>query len=115
MVDRAFAPNVTGVERGGRLEQQNVCLFIGHGTMFGFPRNDDEFTFLEPHMTIAEFHAESTFNHEEKLIFLVMVVPEEFALEFNELDKLTIELSDDPGTPGIFEDGNLFAEIYLIH
>src|SRR5271165_5607584 len=105
VVDCAVAADVAGVQSRGGLEQEDVRLFVGHGAMFRFSWYNDELAFFEPDVPVSELHAKATLDHEEELVFVFMMMPEELALEFNELDELSIQLADDSRTPVIVENG----------
>jgi hypothetical protein len=51
---------------------------------------------------------------EEQLVLALVVVPDELAFELRELDVLTVELADDPGTPTLRELPELLREVDLL-
>ena len=42
---------------------------------------------------VAELHAEPPLYHEKHLVFVVVVMPDELALELDQLDELSIEFA----------------------
>ena len=82
--------NVSGVERGFRLHQDEVDFFVGDRAMLDAARNDDEFAFADERFAIAELHAQRAFDDEEKFIFVVVVMPDEFAFEFDRFDMAVV-------------------------
>ena len=74
---------------------------MGNGPVFDAARNDQELAFLEPDLPVAEIHPESSLHHQEHLVLVLMVVPDEFSLELDEFDKLAVELADDLRAPMI--------------
>ena len=115
VIDRSFTADVSCIERGCRLEKEDVGFVFGNGAMFDVARDDNEFAFLEPDVPVAKLHAKPAFHNEEHLVFVFMMVPHEFALEFDELDKLAIQLTDDSRAPVFVQESELLAEIDLVH
>jgi hypothetical protein len=67
------------------------------------PRNNQQLAFLEPHVPLAELHAEPSSSDKEKLIFGIVPVPREFALEFHQFYMLPVEFRDDLRFPMILD------------
>lgn len=111
----AFILKVAGIERAGWLEQQHVNLFVCYGAVFDTAGNDEELALFEPDPAIAELHVEAALDDQEELVFMVMMVPHERTEEFDELDELAVQFSDDPGLPVIVEKRELLFEVDLIH
>jgi hypothetical protein len=53
------APHVTGVDRGSRLEQEQVHLLVRDGTVFDPARHDQTLTGVEHDFVIPELHTQS--------------------------------------------------------
>ena len=85
--------DVPGVERGRRLEKQDPAFFIGDRPVLDSARDHDELAFFEPDGLVAELDAEPAPHHQEHLIFVVMVMPDEFAIDLGELDLLTVQFA----------------------
>lgn len=58
-------------------------------------RNDDKLPFADELFIVAKFHPEGAFNDKEQLVFVVVVMPDKFAFEFDELDVRVIQLRND--------------------
>ena len=101
--DRPLVPHVAGVERRGRLEQQDVGLLVGHRAVLDAAGHDQERALLQPDVSVPELHAEAALHDEEKLILVVVVVPDERPLELDELHLLAVQLGDDLGLPLLAE------------
>jgi hypothetical protein len=112
--DRPLVLHVARVQRRTRLEQQNVGFLIGHWAVFDATRNDQELALLQPNMAIPELHAEPAFDHQEKLVLVVVVVPYEGGLELDQLHQLAVEFADNLRFPGVGETGEFFGEIYFV-
>ena len=50
------------------------------GQVLDAARHDDEFALIHDGFAIAEFHAQSAFDDQEQLVFVVVMMPDEFAL-----------------------------------
>ena len=58
--------------------------------MFGAAGYDDAFTGVEGDDVVSEFDAESSLPDEEEFVFVLVMVPGEFALHFDEFDFLIV-------------------------
>src|ERR1700680_2804989 len=114
-MQRAFVDDIPCVQRGCRLKEDHPAFFVSHGTMLDSPGNDNELAFLQPPLPVAELHPEAAFRHQEHLVFLVMMVPDELALEFAELHHLAIEFSRDVRFPGFLNVRELLSNVYFFH
>ena len=75
--------------------------------MLYIPWDNNEFAFFEPDVAIAKLHAKTAFDNKEQLVFMFMMVPHEFAVKLDELDKLTIKLADDSRAPMLVQQREL--------
>src|ERR1700683_3149812 len=94
-VDGTFVLNVAGIKCSGRFEQYNPAFFIRHGTVFHSAWHYYELAFFDPFMAVAKLHAEASFDHQEHLVLVLVVVKYEPAVELDELDVLSVELGGD--------------------
>ena len=83
--------------------------------MLNAARDYDEFAFLDPFVAITKFHPETAFDHKKQFVFMLMMVEDEFAHEFVELDVLAVELSGDVGLPVFGNFGELVGDVDLVH
>jgi hypothetical protein len=82
--------DVTGVQDACRFEAKDFGFFVGAGAMFGAAGYDEAFAGVEGDDVVSEFDAELTSPDEEELVFVLVMVPGEFAPDFDELDLLII-------------------------
>jgi hypothetical protein len=111
---RPCVSNAAGVERGCRLEQENVGFAGGNGLVLDAAWNDEELPGIEPHDTPSQVDVEVTVDDEEELVFAGVPVPDELTLQLGELDVLTVELADDSRAPALRELPQLLGEIHLL-
>src|SRR5262245_31361114 len=84
--DRPLVPRVARVESPSRLEQHDVNLLFGDGSVFNTSRHNQEFSLLQPRVAVPKFHPETPLDHQEEFILVVMLVPDELTLEFHQFD-----------------------------
>jgi len=77
--------------------------------------NDEELARIKRDDALAEMDFEMALENEEQLVFVLVVVPHELALELDELHVLAVELADDARTPVLRELPELLGEVYLLH
>ena len=93
----AFVDNVAGVQRGRGLEEQEPAFFIGCRLVFDAAGDNHELSFLDPlvmfaKVFVAVMHAEAAFDDEKQFVFVLVVVEDELAFDFIELDGLAVQL-----------------------
>lgn len=77
-----------------------MSFSCGHRFVLDSPRHDEELAFGEFDDSIAEVDFESAVEDEEEFIFLLVMMPDEFAFDLREFDLLTVEFADDPRACG---------------
>src|ERR1700678_2563644 len=112
---RALVYNITRIQRGSWLKQQNPAFVLGHGTMFHAPRHHNKFAFFNPFLPVEELHAESAFHHEEHFIFIVVMMKNKLALGLHQLYHLSVELARDVRLVVFRNLGKLFSDVDFSH
>jgi hypothetical protein len=64
---------------------------VGDRAMLNAMGNDDEFAFANYGFVIAKLHAQHAFDHEEKFVFNVVMVPDEFAFDLDDLHRAIVD------------------------
>ena len=83
-------------------------------------RNDDEFTFGEIQgffyaVIVFVIQTEVSAHHQEKFVFLLVVMPDELALEFYEFYLLAVQFTGDFRRP-VFGKGCQFVrQVHFLH
>jgi len=104
-----LAGSVARVQRSGRLEQQDPNLVVRDRPMLHASRDDEELALFERDGMVAKFHPEPAPNHQEQLIFVVMVMPDEGALKLDQFHLLTVQITDDLWRPVFGEQRELLS------
>ena len=73
--------------------------------------HDIELTRLQRNVTIFGFDCHASFQHQKEIIGIIMVVPNEFTLGFQNHDVIVIVAGYDFRAPLIFEAGQFFRQI----
>src|SRR5207245_6311543 len=106
---------VPGIQRGSRLKEQDPSFFLSHGPVLDASRYHDEFALLQPHLPVTELDAEAPFDHQEQLVFVLMMMPDELPFQLVELYQLAVELGGDVGLPILPDTGEFLGDVYLFH
>jgi hypothetical protein len=93
-----FVGDVSGVQCGFRLDQNDVDFFLSYGEMFHSARHDHKFALVHYRFAITEPHAQSAFDDQEQLIFIFMMMPDEFTFQLYGFDVAVVYL---PMTRGL--------------
>src|SRR6266478_3544411 len=110
-----FVLDIAGVQRRGRFKQDDPAFLLGHRTMLHAARHHDKLALLDPFMAVAEIHAEAAFHYQEHLVFVLMVMKDELAVQFDELDVLSVELRGDAGLVVFSDVGELLGDVDFGH
>src|SRR5262245_10772436 len=92
-----------------------MSLLLSDGPVFDATRDDQELAFFKPDVPIPKLHTKPTFDDEEKFVLMVVMVPDERPLEFDQFHLLLIQLADDLRFPLVAEQRQLLAEIDFLH
>src|SRR5882672_5065463 len=109
--DGTFIADVSRVQGRIRLEQQDMRFFVGNRQMLDAVRDDDELTRLDHEVAVPQLHPQPTLHDQKELVLTLVMVPDEFALEFRELHETVVYLADDFGTPLILKAAKHLGEI----
>jgi hypothetical protein len=82
--------------------------------MLHAPRHDDELALLQPKITVAQLHQQTAFDHQEELVLLVVLVPDELALQLGQLDLKVVQLAYDARAPALVELRELLRQVDLL-
>jgi hypothetical protein len=77
--DGPFVGDVSGIACGLRFNQNDVHFFVRHGAVLQAARDNYELTFANDSFPIAELHAQRSFDDQEQLVFVVVMMPDKFA------------------------------------
>jgi len=66
---------------------------------------------FQAHISISEVDSQTTIHHNEYLIRARVAVPDEFPLDFCDLEVVIIHLSNDPGRPQFGKQAEFLLEI----
>ena len=78
--DRALVHDVARIQRACGLDQDELYFFRRDRTMLDTARNHDQLTRLDPHVAITELHEQASLDHQEQLVFVVVMMPMILAL-----------------------------------
>jgi hypothetical protein len=113
-VQRKLVLYVASVERCGGLEEKDPAFFVGDGPVLDSAWDDDKFTFFELHSFVAELDPEAALYHQEHLVFVFMMMPDEFAFQLIELHQLSIEFTGDVGFPVVVDLREFLGEVDFV-
>jgi hypothetical protein len=115
VVDSAFVFDISGIEGGGGFEEDDPAFFFGDGTVLDAAGDDDELAGFDPLVMVAKFHAEAAFNDEKHFVFVVVMVEDEGAVEFDEFDLLSVQFGGDSGLVEVGDEGEFFGDVDFGH
>src|SRR5437899_11831469 len=90
---RHFVLHVAGIQCGRWLKQHDPGFFVGYRTVLESPRHYDELSFFQPDMPVAKLHSEAALDYQEHLLFVLVMMPDEFTLQLVQLPQMAIELA----------------------
>ena len=104
------AVGVAGVY-GGLFLEEHCQDFPGRdGFVLDAAGDDDELAGADGDVAVAQFHQHFALEDVEELVLGLVAVPDEVALEADQLDVEVVELGDDFGLPVGGEEAEFFCE-----
>lgn len=83
--------------------------------MFRATRNDRKLSLGQVKSLLPILEVELTFDDEEKLVLVLVLVPDELALKLHEFDVLTVQGTNDSRMPMITDQVQLFPKVDFVH
>lgn len=111
----SFVDDIPRIYGRGWFQQQDIGLLLGDRPMFYSGRHNKKLAFFELDPPIAQFDIQPAFHDQEHFVCLVMVMPDELAYEFDNLDVLSVELCNDPRRPVFVQEAKFICKDYFIH
>ncbi len=108
--------DVAGVERCSGFEEDEVDFLNSYRLVLDTAGDDDELTFVEGDIGLsAETNGECAFDDVEEFIFVCVVMPDEFALEFGDAQVLTVEFGEDAWLPMLGDVDQVLLDVYFLN
>ena len=92
-------------------EKQHVDLFISDMAMFHTSGHDEELALHQPDVAVPALHSVSPVDHQKQPVLVVLLMPDELALEFYHFNVLPVQLAHDLGIPLIVEGGKFLPNV----
>jgi hypothetical protein len=96
------------------LQHENPGLFVCLGRVLETAGHHERLTLTQVHVSFMEPDRNRSFEDKEHFILIRVMVPGEFALEFGQLEFLSIERCRNLGLPWIGDLGKLLGKIDLL-
>ena len=93
--------------------RDDPALLVGRGLVLDALRNDEELALGELDVAVAQAHAHPALDDEEELVLGLVVMPDEFALEFDDLDLVVVQVSDDLRAAAVSSKSRTFGRLTL--
>src|SRR5262245_24256471 len=106
-----LARHVAGVDGASGLDEHDPALLSGHGLVFKTSRHDEHVTRTQRDVPISEMDRHLAVQDDEDLIGLGMTVPDELALDLDELEVVVVHPGDDLRRPALAEARELFMHV----
>src|SRR5262245_42553855 len=98
---------MTRIENATRLDQEQLDLLLRVGFVLDASGNNEHFSRRDIDVAIAEVDAERSIQDDEGLVRIFVVVPDEVALQLDDLELIVVHLGDDLRLPLLVEQPEL--------
>ncbi len=105
---------VPGVERRPGLEEEDLAIGLTHRLMLDAARHDQELAGFHAHLAVAKSHPQDAVHHQEQLILVLVVMPDEFPIESRQLHLHVVDIAGNTRVPRVVETGECVAKIDLV-
>src|SRR5215212_1442326 len=106
---------IAGVGRARGLDEQEVDLLPRHGTMLDTFGHHEQLARSQMDLAVAQLDREMALEHEEEVVRVVVLVPDELALDLDHHHVMSVELGYRAGLPVLGKCRQLRFEVYLAH
>jgi hypothetical protein len=111
MLDRLLANNIASVQGRFRFDQKDVDLVFRPWHVFDSTGNDNEFSGADSNIAVAQPYEQLTLRHEEQLVLIFVMMPNELAFELCQLDVGVVQLGGDLWSPVVAEQIEFLLDI----
>src|SRR5687767_11077739 len=108
---RECATSLASVYNTARLDKQRMAFTCGASDMFDALWHNEHFPGLERDGPVLETDLHLAVQHQEDLVGVFMIMPDELALQFHELELVVVHFRDDPRGPALRESGQLLRKV----
>jgi len=113
-VYRSFGDDVTRVSDALGLYQHEMHFVTRHGPVLDALWYDDELTRTERDLAIAELDGEVALDHDEKLVFIFVLMPDELTLNLGQFDLAVVQIRHDFRIPLIVKATEFLGQVDLV-
>src|SRR5262249_44898841 len=106
---------VPGIRCPGPFNEKHVRLLLRDRTVLCTLRHYEEFTGTDGYVAVTQLDRNASFQHQEEIISVVVLVPHELSLELDHPQVVPVELTDRSRLPILGKHGELFREIDALH
>jgi hypothetical protein len=86
-----WSSNVTGIDNIGRLDEQCVHLSVSERAVLDASGNHEKLSGIELDVAVSQLDRQPTVDNQEQLISVVVGMPDELALELDDLDLVVVK------------------------
>jgi len=97
------------------LDEKDVRLFFGDGAMQHALGNNEDFARTERDIAFVHADRDATFEDEKEVVRVVVLVPDELALDLNNHEIVTVELANNSWLPMFGKGGEFLGEVDCCH
>jgi hypothetical protein len=88
-------------------------LLVGIWAMLNTARNNEDVARVEHYVSISEGDRETATDDQEEVISFIMLVPDERALDLDDLQLVIVEVADNPRHVGLVQQREVLSQIDL--
>src|ERR1700730_6481517 len=111
VVGSPITPRMSGIEHAPRLDQQQFDLVFRVRLVLDAPGHDEHLTCRDMDGAIAKVDPQVAFDHDERLVGILMVMPDKVSLRLHDLELIVIHLGNDLRLPLLVKQSELLPKI----
>src|SRR6266851_2778848 len=111
VLGRPLAALMAGIAHAARLDEQELDLAFGKGLVLDAARDDEHLPRRDRDGAVAKIDPQIALDDEERLVGIAVVMPDEIALQPDDLELIIVHLGDDPRRPALGEQGEFLRQI----
>jgi len=114
-----FIFDIAGIQSRSGFEQHDFAFFFGKGPVLDAAGDDYQFARFDPFLAVVAgfsiVHPKAAVHYQKQLVLVVVMMPGEWSLKFDELNQLAVQLTSNPWIPLVMDERKFFGEIDLVH
>jgi hypothetical protein len=107
--------HIPSIRRSAGFDEKNMGLVLSDRPVLNALRHHEYFAWTKPYSAVSQLNSDMSNENQKEVVGIVVLVPNEFALDLHDHEVVTVEATDDARLPIFRECREFIREIYCAH